>query len=104
MAAHQPYVWRRAEITDQGEEALIWRVHCTCAAHLPLPAGFFRQREAEQDRDRHLREVAPPEHRRCRRPSAHHRRWWEECGACADQTMIPGFEELDARVLNCTND
>lgn len=94
MAGHRPRVWARCEFTDRGEEALVWRVHCTCRAHLPIPAGFFRREQAEQELAGHLREVAPPEHRRCRVPASHRRRWWEECAACADQPMLAGMEHL----------
>lgn len=93
MVRHQAHVWTRAEDTDEGE-ALIWRVHCTCRAHLPAPAGFFRRAEAEAELAAHLRQVAPPAHRRCRTPSTHHRRWWEACPICADQPMIAGMEHL----------
>ena len=93
MVRHQARVWARAEDTVEGE-ALIWRVHCTCWAHLPVPDGFFRRAEAEAELAAHLRKVAPPRRRRCRAPSVHHRRWWEACSVCADQPVLAGMENL----------
>ncbi|MET9710966.1 hypothetical protein [Nocardiopsis alba] len=87
---HRPKVRRWREETSQGE-AWCYAVSCPCGEEFD---EHYTKRFAESDKARHLMGVAPPVSERCRDPKKHRMQSHDRCPVCADQLVLPGFEEI----------
>ena len=87
---HRPKVRRWREDTSQGE-AWCYQVRCSCGTEFD---EHYAKRLADNDKGRHLIDVAPPVAERCREPKKHRCQPHDRCPLCADQMALPGFEEI----------
>ena len=92
MIKHRPKIDMSYEETDEGWAA-IYRVRCVCGDRFP---DHFARTDAVAVRDNHRALVAPPAPKRCRSPKTHRCTWWDACPLCADQLVLPFFEEITA--------
>ncbi|MDA8368608.1 MAG: hypothetical protein M0026_01910 [Nocardiopsaceae bacterium] len=86
---HRPKVRRWREETSQGE-AWCYTVRCSCGTEFD---EHYTRRLAENDRLRHLIDVAPPVSERCRDPKKHRMQTHDRCPLCADQLPLFDLEE-----------
>ncbi|WP_206539674.1 hypothetical protein [Nocardiopsis halophila] len=80
-----------------GRLDLVWTMRCSCGHTREFqvtlaPASYaYGKSEAQRARREHLEAVAPRPDERCRAPKDHRCRWWDDCGLCAGQMVLPGL-------------
>jgi hypothetical protein len=87
---HRPKVSRWREETSEGE-AWCYRVVCPCGEEF---GEHYAKKLAVSDQLKHRMDVAPPVSERCRDPKKHRMQPHDRCPVCADQLVLPGFEEI----------
>jgi hypothetical protein len=86
---HRPRVTRRREETREGE-AWAYQVRCPCNTEFET---HYAKRIAQNDRSRHLMDVAPPREERCRDPKRHGCQPHDRCVVCSHQLALFDIEE-----------
>lgn len=88
---HRPRLRHWRAQSSQGE-AWCYQAVCTCGQE--IGAEYFVRKLADADLLRHRMDVAPPVEERCRSPRDHRMKPWDRCPLCADQLVLPGFEDI----------